>query len=86
MSKEKWGDKVTEKRRIIYYNQTILKITNMEVLNMRYVCLLCGWEYDEKKGCPEEGIAPGTKWEDLPKDFVCPLCGVGKNDFAQRDD
>ena len=45
---------------------------------MKYVCDVCGWEYDESVGIPEQGIAPGTKFEDLPEDFVCPLCGVGK--------
>ena len=36
---------------------------------MKYVCDVCGWEYDEEKGYPEGGIAPGTKWEDVPEDF-----------------
>ncbi len=49
---------------------------------MKYVCNMCGWVYDEKLGDPDNGIAPGTKWEDLPEDFVCPLCGVGKEDFS----
>lgn len=40
---------------------------------MKYVCDVCGWEYDEEKGYPEGGIAPGTKWEDIPEDFECPL-------------
>ena len=42
------------------------------------------WVYDEEAGIPEEGIAPGTKFEDLPEDFVCPLCGVGKDQFAEE--
>ena len=46
---------------------------------MKYVCDVCGWEYDEEKGYPEGGIAPGTKWEDIPEDFECPLCFVGKD-------
>ena len=50
---------------------------------MKYVCSVCGWEYDEEVGYPEEGIEPGTKWEDLPDDFACPLCGVGKDDFEE---
>ncbi len=50
---------------------------------MKYVCDVCGWEYDEEAGCPESGIEPGTKWEDLPDDFVCPMCGVGKEDFSE---
>ena len=47
----------------------------------KYVCTICGFVYDEEKGLPDEGIAPGTKWEDLPDDFVCPECGVGKDMF-----
>ena len=41
------------------------------------------FEYDEEKGLPELGIAPGTKFEDLPEDFACPLCGVGKENFEK---
>ena len=55
-------------------------------------CMICGrktqrleaherWEYDEEQGCPEKGIAPGTKWENVPEDFECPLCGVAKDMF-----
>ena len=49
-----------------------------------YVCDACGWEYNEDEGLPESGIAPGTKFEDLPDDFVCPLCGVGKDMFSEK--
>ncbi len=49
---------------------------------MKYECGVCGWVYDEKEGDPENGIAPGTKWADLPDDFECPLCGVGKEEFS----
>lgn len=49
---------------------------------MKYVCEVCGWIYDEAEGLPEAGIAPGTKFQDLPEDFECPLCGVGKEQFA----
>lgn len=52
---------------------------------MKYVCDICGWEYDEAVGDPDNGIAPGTKWEDLPEDFVCPLCGVGKDNFSKAE-
>ncbi|MBC8584324.1 rubredoxin [Youxingia wuxianensis] len=48
-----------------------------------YVCTVCGFVYNEEEGYPEAGIAPGTKWEDVPEDFVCPLCGVGKDMFEQ---
>lgn len=51
---------------------------------MKYVCDVCGWEYDEEKGYPEGGIAPGTKWEDVPEDFECPLCFVGKDQFSEE--
>lgn len=49
----------------------------------KYVCDACGWEYDEAVGYEEMGIAPGTKFEDLPDDFECPLCGVGKDSFSE---
>ena len=48
----------------------------------KYVCDMCGWEYDPAVGHPEGGIAPGTPWEEIPDDFVCPMCGVGKDDFS----
>ncbi len=51
---------------------------------MKYACDVCGWVYDEAEGLPEEGIEPGTKFEDLPEDFACPLCGVGKDSFSQE--
>jgi rubredoxin-NAD+ reductase len=50
---------------------------------MKYICSVCGYEYDEEAGDPANGIAPGTKWEDVPDDFSCPLCGVGKNEFEE---
>ena len=50
----------------------------------KYVCSICGYVYDEAAGIPEKGIAPGTKWEDLPDDWVCPLCGVGKSEFERE--
>ena len=49
----------------------------------KYVCDVCGWEYDEAEGAHDQGIAPGTKVEDLPEDFACPLCGVGKDSFSE---
>ncbi len=47
----------------------------------RWECIVCGWVYDESKGWPDDGIAPGTPWEEVPEDFLCPDCGVGKQDF-----
>jgi len=48
----------------------------------QWVCIICGWVYDEAAGLPEDGIAPGTRWEDIPADWRCPECDVGKEDFA----
>lgn len=47
----------------------------------QYMCLVCGWIYDEETGDPDSGIAPGTRWEDVPDSWVCPDCGAEKEDF-----
>ncbi len=47
----------------------------------KYMCVLCGFIYDEALGWPEDGIAPGTRWEDVPLTWVCPECGAMKDDF-----
>ena len=52
----------------------------------RWECIVCGWVYDEAKGWPDDGIAAGTRWEDVPNDWLCPDCGVGKEDFELIDD
>ena len=52
---------------------------------MKYICSVCGYVYDEDAGDPDNGIAPGTLWADVPDDFTCPLCGVGKEDFEKQD-
>ena len=46
-----------------------------------WLCIVCGFVYDEEKGLPEAGIAPLTAWADVPADFTCPVCGVEKADF-----
>lgn len=51
----------------------------------KYICTVCDWVYDPEIGDPEHGIAPGTKFEDIPDDWVCPLCRVGKEDFEKID-
>jgi len=48
----------------------------------KYVCDICGWEYDPAAGLPDEGIEPGTAFANLPDDFVCPDCGAGLDDFS----
>lgn len=51
----------------------------------KYVCTVCGYVYDEEVGAPDMGIEPGTKWEDVPEDFACPLCAVGKDQFEAAE-
>jgi len=46
-----------------------------------YMCVICGFIYEEEKGLPDQGIAPGTRWDDVPENFKCPFCGATKNDF-----
>jgi len=58
---------------------------NMEVKKMdKYVCEVCGYVYDPEKGDPDNGIAPGTKFEDLPDEWVCPVCGASKDAFHKE--
>lgn len=51
----------------------------------KFVCTVCGYVYDPEVGDPENDIAPGTPFEQLPEDWVCPLCGVGKEDFYEKE-
>jgi rubredoxin len=46
-----------------------------------WMCLICGWVYDEAAGAPDDGIAPGTRWADVPMNWTCPECGARKDDF-----
>lgn len=52
----------------------------------KYECNVCGWVYDPAVGDPDNGIQPGTAFEDLPDDWTCPECGVGKEDFSPVED
>jgi len=51
----------------------------------KWQCFFCGYVYDEAAGDPDEGIAPGTRWEDIPEDWACPGCGARKQDFAMME-
>jgi len=51
---------------------------------MKHICDLCGYVYDPEEGDPDNGIEPGTEWEDLPEDYECPLCGAGKELFSEE--
>jgi rubredoxin len=56
-----------------------------EVTMDKYVCTLCGYVYDPEAGDPDNGVAPGTKWEDVPEDWECPVCGASKDDFEKEE-
>ena len=60
--------------------RTLKTIMNMD----KYVCDVCGYIYDPAVGDPDNGIEPGTAFEDLPEDWLCPLCGVGKDNFSKE--
>jgi rubredoxin-NAD+ reductase len=51
----------------------------------KYICLYCGYIYDEALGWPADGIPPGTRWEDVPEDWSCPDCGNGKSEFVMHE-
>jgi rubredoxin len=51
---------------------------------LTYVCSICGYVYDPEQGDPDNGVAAGTKWEDVPDDWECPVCGAGKADFEKE--
>jgi len=68
----------------VYYKSIEYFITSFKEYEMdKYVCDLCGYVYDPALGDPDGGIAPGTAFEDIPDDWVCPLCGVGKESFTK---
>ncbi len=60
--------------------KSALTFTEVIIMN-KWMCTFCGTIYDEKKGWPEESIAAGTKFEDIPDDWLCPDCGMSKDDF-----
>ena len=57
----------------------------MENLVKRYICLFCGYLYDEAIGIPEANLPPGTRWEDIPADWECPDCGNPKSAFVVEE-
>lgn len=58
-----------------------LRLLAKEVAMKRWECMICGFVYDEAEGWPDDGIEPGTPWEEVPEDWVCPDCGAAKEDF-----
>ena len=67
----------------LYTRKPIIVSLKQNTATMKkYVCDVCGYEYDPAVGDPDNGIPAGTAFEDLPEDWVCPLCGVGKDQFS----
>ena len=64
-----------------FFLQRMAEDTATTVAYRTWMCVVCGFVYDEAAGLPEEGIAPGTRWEDVPDTWTCPDCGVTKDDF-----
>ena len=63
----------------------ILTIKGCVVKYKKWLCEVCGYIYDEEKGDEEHGLAPGTRWEDVPAGWECPDCGAGKSDFEMTE-
>lgn len=63
--------------------ENYLIFSERKITMAKYVCP-CGYVYDEAAGAPEEGIPAGTKFEDIPDDWVCPVCGLGKDSFVKE--
>lgn len=60
---------------------TSIRTVGLTMEYRKWRCLVCDFEYDEAEGLPDEGIEPGTRWEDVPDDWTCPDCGAPKSDF-----
>jgi rubredoxin len=72
-------------RRFRYNNFVDDYLLNKRRITMdKYVCEICGYVYDPEQGDPDNGVAAGTKWEDVPDDWECPVCGASKADFEKE--
>lgn len=65
--------------------QTVSETGGVHPPFKKWLCVLCGLVYNEQDGWPDDGIAPGTRWEDVPEDWVCPDCGASKADFEMTE-
>ena len=74
--------KAVEHEHLFQYDCLIFKI---KIIMKKYICTVCQWVYDPEIGDPEQGIEPGVAFENLPDDYVCPLCGVGKEEFEVEE-
>jgi rubredoxin len=81
-----WASKWTKP--IADFNLAAVSTTNpinkRRIRMDRYVCGICGYVYDPEQGDPDNGVAAGTKWEDVPDDWECPVCGASKADFEKE--
>ena len=68
-------------RAVAILRQIVVSATTTVSETRTWMCLICGWIYDEAAGDPEHGIAPGTAWADVPMNWTCPECGARKEDF-----
>lgn len=83
-NKKDMPHKAIDKNGIICYKRSTAMLK--EVIGLaKYVCEPCGYVYDPEIGDPDSGIEPGTAFEDLPEDWVCPMCGVGKDMFVVEE-
>ncbi|MET0187369.1 rubredoxin [Pseudonocardia sediminis] len=55
--------------------------TTTDTAAVQWLCVACGWLYDPDEGDPDSGIEPGTPFEEIPEDWMCPICGATKSDF-----
>lgn len=67
----------------VYKRHLKLYLFPMETEFKKYICVVCGLIYDEADGWPDDNIEPGTRWEDVPETWMCPDCGVTKEDFEE---
>ena len=67
---------------IVYIRSVPSGVVDVKMIEYKmYICIVCGFVYDEKEGWPADGIPAGTRWEDVSDDWVCPDCGASKKDF-----
>ena len=83
LQKDEYNLKWTYNQQYWLYN--ISKHKEVQIMQ-KYICDVCGWIYDPAEGDPDGGIEPGTPFEDIPDDWMCPMCGVSKEDFSVYED
>jgi rubredoxin len=68
---------------IMWFDNDVRKQLRSELMD-KWVCVICGYVYDPVEGDPDNGVDPGTVWEDVPNDWLCPICGASKDDFEKE--